>query len=142
MNKKGAIIVIEDDTDDQDVLSDIFKRLKFPNEIIFFQDGTLALAYLNKSYSEPPFLILSDVNMPKMDGFELRKQIHTNEELSIKCIPFLFFTTGANKKSVVDAYTMSVQGFFKKPGSIDELERTLKIIVEYWQQCIAPNDLA
>ena len=86
-----------------------------------------------------PFLILSDINMPRLNGFELRSKIFTNEQLQTKCIPYLFFTTGANKKAVVDAYALSVQGFFIKPTSMDGLERTIKKIVEYWQECIAPS---
>jgi response regulator RpfG family c-di-GMP phosphodiesterase len=138
MNKSGPIIVIEDDSDDQDILNVIFKKINYPNEVIFFSDAEKALEYLNKPVTQP-FLILSDVNMPKMNGFELREKVHTNNELSIKCIPYLFFTTSADKKAVVDAYSMSVQGFFIKPGSIEELERTVKLMMDYWTECISPN---
>jgi CheY-like chemotaxis protein len=138
MNKNGPIIVIEDDIDDQEVLVEIFQKLGYANKIIFFQDGNEALVYLNKSEVQP-FLILSDINMPKLNGFELRNMVFTNEQLQTKCIPYLFFTTAANKKSVVDAYTMSVQGFFIKPNSMLALENTIRKIVEYWQECIAPN---
>ncbi|GAC1425459.1 MAG: response regulator [Flavisolibacter sp.] len=138
MNKSGPIIIIEDDLDDKEIIKEILVKLDFKNETLFFADGNLALEYLNKP-NIYPFLILSDVNMPKMDGFELRKRIHTNEQLSLRCIPFLFFTTGVNKKSIIDAYTMSVQGFFQKPNSVQELESTLKSIVEYWQKCISPG---
>ena len=138
MNKSGPIIIIEDDPDDQEVLIEIFERLGYVNKIIYFLDGNEALAYLNKSDVQP-FLILSDINMPKISGFELRNKVFTNEQLQTKCIPYLFFTTAANKKSVIDAYTMSVQGFFVKPNSMQALENTVRKIVEYWQECIAPN---
>ena len=138
MNKSGPIIVIEDDIDDQAVLIEIFKRLGYANEIVYFIDGNKALDYLNQTDVQP-FLVLSDINMPKINGFELRNKIFTNEQLQTKCIPYLFFTTGANKKSVVDAYAMSVQGFFVKPSSMQGLENTIKKIVEYWQECIAPS---
>jgi CheY-like chemotaxis protein len=138
MNKKGPIIVIEDDADDQEILVEIFQKLGYVNKIIYFQDGNDALAYLNQSDVQP-FLILSDINMPKLNGFELRNMVFTNEQLQTKCIPYLFFTTVADKKSVVDAYTMSVQGFFVKPTSMAALENTIRKIVEYWQECIAPN---
>jgi CheY-like chemotaxis protein len=74
-----------------------------------------------------------------MDGFELRNMIFTNEQLKTKCIPYLFFTTGANKKAVTDAYSMSVQGFFVKPQSVEGLKNTIRKIVEYWIECIAPS---
>jgi CheY-like chemotaxis protein len=138
MNKSGPIIVIEDDPDDQEVLVEIFQKLGYVNQIIYFVDGNDALVYLNKS-DVHPFLILSDINMPRIGGFELRNLVFTNEQLQTKCIPYLFFTTSANKKAVIDAYTMSVQGFFVKPNSMQSLENTIRKIVEYWQECIAPN---
>jgi CheY-like chemotaxis protein len=138
MNKNGPIIVIEDDPDDQEVLVEIFKKLGYENKIIYFFDGNEALEFLNQTDVQP-FLILSDINMPRLNGFDLRNKVFTNEQLQTKCIPYLFFTTGANKKAVIDAYALSVQGFFLKPNSMDGLERTIKKIVEYWQECIAPS---
>ena len=138
MNKTGPIIVIEDDVDDQELLVEIFKKLGYPNKIVYFGDGEEALAYLNQTDVQP-FLILSDINMPRIDGFQLRNKIFTNEQLQTKCIPYLFFTTGATKKAVTDAYALSVQGFFVKPGSMQGLENTIKKIVDYWQECIAPS---
>lgn len=139
MDKDGPVIVIEDDEDDQLFLKTIFKKLNYKNEIVFFEDGNQALEYLNKTEVHP-FLILSDVNMPKINGFELRAKIHTNDQLHIKCIPYLFFTTYADKKSVIDAYALSAQGFFVKPNSLGELETTIKLIMEYWKKCIAPSE--
>ena len=138
MNKTGPIIVIEDDSDDQELLNEVFKVLDFKNEITFFGDGEQALDYLLKSEIEP-FLIMSDINMPKLNGLELREKIDTNEDLRLKCIPYLFFSTSAEQKHVVDAYSKSVQGFFVKPNSFDKLKRIIKIIIEYWQECESPN---
>jgi CheY-like chemotaxis protein len=138
VNKSGPIIIIEDDSDDQEILLEIFDKLGYVNEIVFFHDGEKALEFLNDT-DVRPFLILSDVNMPKINGFELRNRVFTNDQLQTKCIPYLFFTTGANKRSVIDAYALSVQGFFLKPATIKELENTIRKIVEYWQECIAPG---
>jgi DNA-binding NarL/FixJ family response regulator len=78
--------------------------------------------------------------MPKLNGFELREKLKTDAELQIKCIPYLFFSTALNQKSVIDAYSMSVQGFFVKQSSMSELEKTISVIMEYWKRCAAPND--
>ena len=137
MNKHGPIVVIEDDADDRLLLDMVFKELKYPNEVTFFPDGQSALEYL-KDDSIYPFLILSDINLPKLNGFELRKMVHTNEGLSKKCIPYLFFSTSSDKKSVYDAYTLSVQGFFLKPDNYEKLTNTIRVIVEYWQECYSP----
>src|SRR6187549_1893004 len=141
VNKNGPVIVIEDDADDQDFLTEIFHKLNYQNKILFFSDGQAALDHINAS-DELPFLILSDINMPKLNGFELREKLKTDSKLSNKCIPYLFFSTASNQKSVIDAYSLSVQGFFVKPNSMDELEQTISAIMEYWRRCAAPNDFA
>jgi CheY-like chemotaxis protein len=139
VNKNGPIIVIEDDVDDQEFLTDVFMKLNYQNKVIFFFDGQDALDYINNS-NEPPFLILSDINMPKLNGFELREKLRTDAKLSNKCIPYLFFSTAMNQKAVIDAYSQSVQGFFLKQNSMIELEKTISAIMEYWRRCAAPND--
>ncbi|CAN5653232.1 N/A [soil metagenome] len=138
MNKKGPIIIIEDDEDDQAILTQIFKTLDYKNQIVFFSDPEEALTFLTTSDVEP-FIVLSDINMPKLNGLELREQVHNNEDLRVKCIPYLFFTTSAEQEYVIDAYSKSVQGFFVKPNSLDKLAQMIRRIVEYWQDCVSPN---
>lgn len=138
MNKLGPIVIIEDDADDQEILFDIFKDLNYENELVFFADGELALEYLIKINIQP-FLVLSDINMPKLGGMELREKIHNNEDLRLKSIPYLFFSTSAEQKHVIDAYSRSIQGFFVKPSGYDNLKRTITKIVEYWKECESPN---
>lgn len=139
LNKNGPIIIIEDDADDQLFLEEVFTKLNYENEVKFFFDGQAALDYINAT-SEPPFLILSDINMPKLDGFKLREKLKMDRNLSIKCIPYLFFSTAIDQRAVIDAYSLSVQGFFVKQPSMDELEKTISAIMEYWRRCAAPND--
>ncbi|HEX8677827.1 MAG TPA: response regulator [Segetibacter sp.] len=139
MNKNGPVIIIEDDEDDQDFLKEVFQKLKYPNDLLFFYDGQQALDFLNKTETIP-FLILSDINMPKLDGFALRTKLKTDAQLDIKCIPYLFFSTALNQKAVIDAYSLSVQGFFVKQTSMAELEKTITVIMEYWKRCAAPNN--
>ena len=79
--------------------------------------------------------------MPRLTGLELRERIQANKDLRMKCIPFIFFTTAANKKFVLEAYHKSIQGFFQKPNTSEELENKIKIIIEYWNECIAPNQV-
>jgi CheY-like chemotaxis protein len=139
MDKSGPIIVIEDNEGDQRIFEEIFKKMKFKNKLLFFDDGEEALKYFH-STKDIPFLVISDINMPRMNGFELRNKIQENKELSRMCVPFLFFSTGGNKDSVEKAYAASVQGFFRKPNGIEELENTLFKIIEYWKECVAPSD--
>ena len=107
MNKGGPIIIIEDDVDDREILSDVFERLHIRNEVKFFSNGEQALDYLTLTDVEP-FIIFSDINMPKLNGMELRAKIHKNEDLRLKSIPYLFFSTTAEQRHVIDAYSKSV----------------------------------
>ena len=138
MNKDGPIVIIEDDVDDRHILEEIFQHLDYKNPVVFFHDAQKALVYLNDTNNKP-FLILSDIYMPKLNGLRLRDMVHDNEDLRLRCIPYIFFTTEATQKSVIDAYSKSGQGFFIKPPDVKELEKTIKLIVEYWQKCMAPN---
>ena len=138
MIKKGPIIFIEDDIDDQYLLKAVFKKLKYDYELVFFTEGEKALEYLIATKIKP-FIIFSDINMPKLSGLELRAKVRENKELEIKSIPYLFFTTSAEQKHVINAYSESVQGFFVKPKSFEEITDVLKTIIEYWEKCVAPD---
>lgn len=131
---------IEDDIDDQQLMRSVFEENEFENDILFFNDGEKALKYLTETKIEP-FIIFSDINMPKLDGMELRHKIHNNNELRLKCTPYLFFTTSAEQKHVIDAYSKSIQGFFVKPSNYEKLKRLIRITVEYWQECESPHYL-
>jgi len=122
----GPIIVIEDDQDDRDILKEIFEKIDYPNIVRYFNDGESALEYLNRT-DVIPFLILSDINMPLLDGFALRDKVKMDAKLQVKCIPYLFFTTASDQKIIIDAYSKSVQGFFIKPNSLAKLEKTPEI---------------
>jgi CheY-like chemotaxis protein len=135
----GAILIIEDDPDDQEIVTEVFKDIVVSNELKFFTTATAALDYLVDSDSQP-FLIISDVNLPGMSGIELREKMNENEMLRKKSIPFVFLTTSQRRTTVVQAYEMMVQGFFVKPHSISELKNLLKLIVNYWEVCRHPNE--
>ena len=139
MQRNTTIIIIEDDEDDQNILKEVFKNLRYSNKLLFFIDGQSALNYLNNS-DTVPFLILSDINMPKLDGFALRDKIRMDARLQFKCIPYLFFSTAASQDSVINAYSLAVQGFFLKQNSMAELEKTITVIMEYWKRCVSPNN--
>ena len=138
MNKVGPIVIIEDDEDDQEIMKEVFHEVDAEQELIFFTDGEQAYDYLTAT-NVKPFLIISDINMPRLNGFELRDKVHNTEQLKLKCIPFLFFTTSAEQQMVIDAYSKSAQGFFVKPHTYDHLVHYIKAIVDYWKVCEAPN---
>lgn len=132
------IVVVDDDADDQYFIRTICEKLGVTAELIFFDDGLQALNYL-KTTSRKTFLILCDINMPIMNGLELRRSIQENERLRKQSIPFVFLSTAARPKEVIEAYNLTVQGFFLKASQLSEMEKTLDLIFNYWLKCKHPN---
>src|SRR4030095_12325078 len=141
MAKPGPIIIIEDDADDKELLEEILRELGLSNRIIWMENVEKAFKYLAGA-TEQPFLILSDVNLPGRNGIEFKAEIDKDPELRKKSIPFVFFSTATDQKSVNEAYTkMTVQGYFQKRGSFEEMKKVIKIIIDYWEVCKHPNSL-
>ena len=137
--KTGPIILIDDDGDDKDVFQDILKDLKVSNPLIWFQNCDDAFSYL-KTTSDQPFIIFCDLNLPGLTGIECKRQIDDDKELRKKSIPFVFCSTTVDQKTVNEAYTkMTVQGFFQKKNTYNDLRDTIKVIVAYWEECKHPN---
>jgi CheY-like chemotaxis protein len=139
MAKAGPIVIVEDDVDDQEIITDVLNELGIANRLIFFSTCPDAFNYL-KSTTELSFIILCDINLPGMNGLDFKKQIDNDPELRQKSIPFVFFSTSDDKRIVTEAYTdMTVQGYFKKSSSIEGLKKSLSIIMEYWKLCKHPH---
>jgi CheY-like chemotaxis protein len=137
--KSGPIIVLEDDVDDKEVLEGILKELKVKNKLVWFSGSEAAFQYL-KTTSEQPFIIISDVNIPRENGIEFKRRIDNDPYLRQKSIPFVFYSTSVKEETVTEAYSeLTVQGFFKKGNSHEEIKRHIKLIVDYWQVCRHPN---
>jgi CheY-like chemotaxis protein len=140
MSRSGPIVIVDDDIDDQEMIGRIFSKMKLENPIKKFNDGEQALRYLQRTH-ESPFLILCDINMPVMNGIQLKEQIDRDPDLRLRCIPFIFLSTAANPDEVLRAYTLSVQGYFVKGQSYELLKQGIEKIMQYWQTCIHPNNL-
>lgn len=137
MSKSGPIILI-DDQDECDLVLEALRNEKISNPLKCFHDGETALEYL-ASTDEQPFVILTDINMPKLGGIEVRKIIQSNPHLRDKSIPFIFLTTSASQPAIKKAYEMSVQGFFEKGPDMEYLQRTVRMIYDYWYWCRHPH---
>ncbi|MEJ7646436.1 MAG: response regulator [Chryseolinea sp.] len=132
------IILVEDDPDDQLLIAEITQSLNPNSEILIFDTGDAALEFLLAT-TQQPFIIICDVNMPRMNGLQLRREIVSNERLLKKAIPFVFFSTTAVEKQVDLAFDMVVQGYFEKGNTYEELKEELKMIYDYWRHCKHPN---
>lgn len=139
MNKKGPIIIIEDDHDDQQILRDVFQELGVKNKLLFFNESDAAYNHL-MSIREKPFLILCDINLPKMNGIELKTKIDTTDFLRRKAVPFVFLTTSDDQATINDAYRVTnLQGYFKKGVSMQEIKRRVNSILAYWSEALHPH---
>lgn len=87
-----------------------------------------------------PLLILSDIDIPKLDEFALRHKVTGETGIQMKCIPYVFFSASLTRELVISAYSSSVQGLFIKEQSMLEMEKTIVLIMNYWQRCATPNN--
>ena len=134
----GPILYVDDDEDNQFLFGQAVKELAIPNKIHFFLSGQTALDYL-RTTDETPLLILSDLNMPGMNGTELYQEINADAHLKGKAIPFIFYTTEASPTQIKELYKQTVQGFYIKPLEFTDLKRQIMLIVSYWQACLHPS---
>lgn len=141
MNINGEIIIIDDDEDDRLFLEDIFESLQILNKVVFFNDSTTVIEYLLQSEVKP-FLVLSDINMPKLDGYELRSKILKNEVLNKKCVPYIFLSTAKNPENIRKAFQLSVHGYFKKEENFVEYKNVIENIIAYWKKSYTPISLS
>jgi CheY-like chemotaxis protein len=130
-SNSNPIILIDDDIDDIELFKEGFKELKVENEIMVFTDGNKFYDYISTT-DKKSFFIFCDINMSQLNGFELKQKIFDNDEIRLKCIPFLMLSTSSASKSVLEAYSLNVQGYFIKPNSIEGIKNMFDIVVKYW----------
>lgn len=141
MDKNGPIVLIDDDEDDLHLLIQIFADMNLPNEIHLFKNPSSVLAFLRRPDIQP-FLIISDINMPLMNGFELMQTLRNDPLISGKQVPHIFFSTAsALKKSSGDG-NPSYQGIFTKPETHKAWKETLSTIVRYWTLSLPQDNYA
>jgi CheY-like chemotaxis protein len=139
MPKDSPIILIDDDKEDQEIFKELLDALSIPNELVYFSNCLAALDYLSTT-QKSTFIIFCDINLPKLNGIEFKKQVDADPKLRKKSIPFVFYSTAADKHIVEKAYTqMTVQGFFQKGTDFGQMKQLLQIIFQYWQFCEHPN---
>ena len=139
MSKNGNILIVEDDIDDKELLEDLIIELGITNNIIWKPNGAEALSYLCTT-TDTMFIIFSDINMPTMNGLELKRKIDVDPVLRKKSIPFIFYSTAASKQAVDEAYThLTIQGFFIKGSDYNKTKSVVSTIIGYWKDCVHPN---
>lgn len=130
-SNSNPIIIIDDDGDDIEIFQEGFKKLGIENEIIVFDDPHKFYEFISTT-EKKSFFILCDINMPGLNGFQLKKKIFEDEELRLKCIPFLMMSTSGASNNVMQAYSLNVQGYFIKPSNVSAIKDMFETIIKYW----------
>ena len=139
MHSQSVYIVCDDD-DDKEILRAVWKELNYEHTLVFFSSGEEALQQM-RTDAEVPFLILCDVNLPRMDAFEFKKQLleSPNNRVNYKSIPFVFWSTQASKEQIRKSYDLGGNGFFIKDSSLKDLKASLSDIMNYWLKSKVPE---
>ncbi|HZF66302.1 MAG TPA: response regulator [Chitinophagaceae bacterium] len=133
----GPVYIVDDDEDDHEYIKEIWKELGYKNELVFFDNGEAVLRRM-KADSTVPFLILCDVNIPRMDGFELKKRLYEDDTLNHKSIPFIFWSSQVSKEQIKKSYDLGGNGFFAKENTMSGLKASLIEIMQYWLKSKVP----
>lgn len=135
MKMHRDILIIEDDEDDREILKEIFRDLGYKNNLVFFSDSTQVVEYLRRPDIHP-FIIISDINMPKLGGFELRNIILNEELLMDKDIPYIFISNAQDEQSIKQANKLHIQGYIHKGDDYNKYKEKIKNLVDFWKENI------
>ncbi len=125
--KNRPLIFIDDDVEDLALMKEMAAAIYFPNEVMTFNQPEVALAYL-QSMEVSPLFILSDISMPKINGWELRdKMMYMNP--SVLNAPFIFLSSSKTSEELVRAGGLRVWGYYKKPNSLTGMKEVLENIM-------------
>src|SRR5687768_10006169 len=135
---KGKIVLVDDDNYERELLEAALQKRGWDARVEYFDNADDALDHL-KQNSDEIFLIISDMNMPKMNGMDFKKAIDNDLLLRGKSIPFIFATSTSVRSEITEAFDYRVQGYFRKPDTIEEQADMLDIIIKYWIVSSHPN---
>jgi two-component system, response regulator len=137
MENLAQILLVEDNHMDVVLTLDAFKEAKLKNKINVARNGQEALDYLfgNGKYADRnefpiPSLILLDLKMPGIDGFEVLRQIKNTEKL--KRIPVVILTSSKEEGDRALSYDIGANSYLLKPVSFDGFTDVVRRIDDYW----------
>lgn len=131
------ILLVEDDPDDEALTLRALARSRLPNEVVVVRDGAEALDYLfalgkykNRDVEHQPALVLLDLKLPKVDGFEVMRQIRSDPVTRL--IPVVMLTSSREQGDLLDGYGTGANGYVVKPVDFDEFVRAVQELGDYW----------
>lgn len=128
------VLLVEDDPDDVSFVERAFATVWSDCKLHVVEDGEMALQYLRNegdfAAAPLPDLILLDLNMPKVNGYEVLGDIKNDEKL--RHIPVIVLTTSSDRDSMMRAYQLHANSFITKPVTAEQLDRIVELVIEYW----------
>lgn len=141
IGKPISLLLIEDDDVDAEAIDRAFKKQKIANPIVRASDGIEALDILRGQGSsrtlESPYIILLDINMPRMNGHEFLKELRGDESLH-GCVVFVLTTSDADR-DIDQAYAQNVAGYIIKSRAGEDFAHLTGLIDHYWRYIELPN---
>jgi CheY-like chemotaxis protein len=138
MRTLKPILLVEDDSVDAMTVKRAMRDLHVTNSVIHSVNGEEALKYLNNPDTDKPFVILLDLNMPKMSGIEFLKIIKADENL--KTIPIIVLTTSKEKRDVLESFELGAAGYMVKPVDYGKFVEVLSTVMLYWNSSELPRE--
>lgn len=136
--ENNTIWIVNDDVDDHELIADVITELNLKHELIFFHSGTDLMQQFKKE-NEAPFLIMCDVNLPGLNGFQVRELLLKSADSEFHSVPFIFWSTVASEEQIARAYRLRAHGFFIKEAEYKKWKESLSLIIRYWSVSKMPS---
>jgi len=132
--KPVEVLLVEDDPGDVILTQEGLRASKLHINLHVVDNGEKALAFLHRAppYEDAPRpgLIILDLNLPRVNGTEVLRDIKTSEEL--KTIPTVILTTSRAEEDVVRSYKLGANCYVSKPLNLDEFVKVVGSIESFW----------
>ncbi|MEM6649831.1 MAG: response regulator [Pseudomonadota bacterium] len=132
--KQVNLLLVEDDSADVMGIERALKSLKVSNPLTIANDGLEALDHLRgengKEKLRAPYIILLDLNMPRMNGIEFLQEIRKDDELKTAVVFVL--TTSSSDEDKVKAYEQNIAGYIVKNDPTKSFMEAVGLIDYYW----------
>ncbi len=145
--KEKTILLVEDNQDDVALTLRAFGKHKIKNNVIVVEDGEEALDYLfckgkfaERKPDELPSLVLLDLKLPKVDGFEVLKAIRKNE--STKFLPVTILTSSKEEQDIVNSYSLGANSYIRKPVDFEKFFVAVETLGLYWLLLNEPANIS
>jgi CheY-like chemotaxis protein len=126
-------VLVEDNLDDAELILRAFAKNHLANEIVVLRDGQEAVDWFfggGGRPAVPPEVVLLDLKLPKLDGFEVLRRLRANE--GTKRVPVVVFTSSREKADIARSYDLHANGFVQKPLALSDLVATVQRLGSYW----------